>query len=463
MRIVVDSGGEAERRAVERGGALPVAHGQRDVVERHGPDRRRSEVAEWRSGDAYGGWIATRPRDPARAVALRVVRRVAEEGAYADRALHAEARRAGLAGRDLAFATRLAYGAVQRRRTLDAWAEELAGRPVARLEPVVRAAVELGLLQVGFLDGVAPHAAVHETVELVKGDSPRGAKLLNAVLRRAAREGRPELGDGTAREAALAHSVPDWLAELWFEQLGPEEARALLRTVNEPPEQALRVNPLRPLDLSGIPAHPDPDLPEALVLDGPWDAWASAEWQHGAVFPQSRASMRVARTLAPRPGERVLDLCAAPGGKTTHLAALMGDAGEVVAVEHNPSRARALRETVARAGATCVRILEADARDPVVGAGFDRVLVDPPCTGLGTLGSRPDLRWRADPARIGELAALQDELLRAGERALAPGGTLVYSVCTLSRAEEPERPWASTRRILPHRDQTEGFFVGCLA
>lgn len=407
--------------------------------------------------------VAAGSAPSARAVALRVVRRVFEEGAYADRALHAEARRVGLAGRDLAFATRLAYGTVQRRRTLDAWAEELAGRPVGRLEPGVRAGTELGLLQVGFLDGVAPHAAVHETVELVKGHSPRGAKLLNAVLRRATREGPPDRPDTTAREAALAHSVPDWLAELWWRELGADEARALLRTVNDPPEQTLRVNPLRPQDLSAIPAHPDPDLPEALVLDGPWDAWASPEWQGGAVFPQSRASMHVVRALAPHPGERVLDLCAAPGGKTTHLAALLGDEGEVVAVEQNPSRARALRETAARAGATCVRVLEADARDEAIGTGFDRVLVDPPCSGLGTLRSRPDLRWRADPGRIPELARLQEEILRAGERALRPGGTLVYSVCTLSRAEEPARPWSATRRILPHRDGTDGFFVGRLA
>jgi 16S rRNA (cytosine967-C5)-methyltransferase len=331
---------------------------------------------------------------------------------------------------------------------------------VARLDAPVRVALELGLLQLHFLDGIATHAAVHESVELAKRRSPRGAGLVNAVLRRAAREGRPRLPDGTPREAAIAHSVPDWLAELWWDELGAEEARALLRTVNEPPEQALRVNPLVEADLSDVPAHPPGEPPDALVLDGPWDAWGSSAWAAGAVFPQSRASMLVARALAPEPGERVLDLCAAPGGKTTHLAALMADEGEVVAVERNAARAEALRATAARMRATCVRVVEADARAFVADVPFDRVLVDPPCSGLGTLQSRPDLRWRASPDRIEELAALQDEVLRAGEAALAPGGTLVYSVCTLSRREEPDRPWAATRRILPHRDGTEGFFVG---
>jgi 16S rRNA (cytosine967-C5)-methyltransferase len=399
---------------------------------------------------------------PARTVAFAVVLRVLEHGAYADRALTAEASRAGLAGRELALATRLTYGAVQRRRTLDHLAERLAGRPVERLDPPVRVALELGLLQLHFLDGIATHAAVHESVELAKRGSPRGAGLVNAVLRRAAREGRPPLPDATPGEAAIAHSVPDWLAELWWEELGGEEARALLRTVNDPPEQALRVNTLVDADLGDVPAHAAGEPPEALVLDGPWDAWGSPAWAAGAVFPQSRASMLVARALAPEPGERVLDLCAAPGGKTTHLAALMGDEGEVVAVERNAVRAEALRATAVRTRATCVRVLEGDARAFVADGPFDRVLVDPPCSGLGTLQSRPDLRWRGSPGQIVELAALQEEILRAGEAALAPGGTLVYSVCTLSRREEPDRPWDSTRRILPSRDGTDGFFVGRL-
>jgi 16S rRNA (cytosine967-C5)-methyltransferase len=406
-----------------------------------------------------GGGVAA---SPARRVAFAVLRRTFEDGAYADRALSAEAARAGVSGRELALATRLAYGAVQRRRTLDHLAERLAGRPAAKLDPPILAALRLGLLQLHFLDGIPARAAVHESVELAKAAAPRGAGLVNAVLRRAAEVGPPDLPDATPAEAALAHSVPDWLAELWWEWLGAGEARALLGTVNDPPEAALRVNALVPADLSGVPAHPAGDPPEALVLDGPWDAWSSPEWKAGAIFPQGRASMRVARTLAPEPGERVLDLCSAPGGKTTHLAALMEDRGEVVAVERNRKRAARLREVAARLNATIVRVEEADAADFAAPAPFDRVLLDPPCSGLGTLQTRPDVRWRTSPERIAEAAGLQARILECALAALKPGGTLVYSVCTLSPREEPPLPWASAERLLPHRTGTEGFFIGRL-
>jgi 16S rRNA (cytosine967-C5)-methyltransferase len=398
---------------------------------------------------------------PARAVAHAVLLRVFEGGAYADRALAAEADRARLDPRDRALATRLAFGAVQRARTLDHLGQRLTGRPADRLDPPTRAALQLGLLQLHFLDQIPDHAAVGESVELAKAGSPGGARLVNAVLRRAAREGAPDLPDTTPAEAALAHSVPDWLAELWWEELGAAEARALLRTVNDPPEHALRVNALVAADLGDVPAHPVAEPPEALVLDGPWDATGSAHWRAGAVYPQSRASMLAARAVDPRPGDRVLELCAAPGGKATHLAALMAGRGEVVAVELNARRADTLRRVAARLHApVTVRVGDAAAfRDD---APFDRVLVDPPCSGLGTLQARPDLRWRTSPERIAALAGLQREILAAGERALKPGGTLVYSVCTLSRAEEPARPWTESRRLLPHRDGTEGFFIGRL-
>jgi 16S rRNA (cytosine967-C5)-methyltransferase len=399
---------------------------------------------------------------PARRAAFAVLRRTFEDGAYADRALAAETRRLGLEGRELALATQLSYGAVQRVRTLDHWAAELSGRPVERLDPPVRAALRLGLFQLRVLGGIAPYAAVDESVELAKATAPRGAGLVNAVLRRAAREPPAPLPDDTPERAALAHSVPDWLAVMWWDELGAEEARALLRVVNEPAESAIRINPLAPDPKGTVPFRSDPEIPEARILSGPWDAWGSEEWRAGAIYPQSRASMLVARALDPRPGERVLDLCAAPGGKTTHLAALMGDEGEVVGVERNPKRADGLRRTAARMHATCVTVVEGDAAAFVAERPFDRVLVDPPCSGLGTLQSRPDLRWRTSPERIAELVPVQRAILAAGKAALTPDGTLVYSVCTLSRREEPEERWEWNRRTLPHRDHTEGFFMGRL-
>jgi 16S rRNA (cytosine967-C5)-methyltransferase len=425
--------------------------------------------------------VASGSISPARVCAYRVLRRVFEQDAYADRALEAEAQAAGLDQRDRALAMRLAYGAVQRRATLDHVAERLAGRPPGKLDAPVLAALRLGLFQLLFLDGVAPHAAVNESVELARSDGSFGGGLVNAVLRRAAREGRVllgELGEDTPEQAAKLHSVPGWLASRWWDELGPAETRALLLRINEPAESALRANTLVATadEVSArlaIPARPAPAIPEGLVLDGPFDVRSSGLWAEGAIMGQSRASMLVARVLDPHAGDRVLDLCSAPGGKSTHIAALMRNDGEVVAVERNAGRAVALAETCTRMRATCVRVEHADATEPRGEGGFQRVLVDPPCSGLGTLQSRPDLRWRASPARIVELARLQAQILGAAASATAPGGVLVYSVCTISREEGQDMIDRFVRdhgqfsveqliQTLPHRDHTDGFFIAKL-
>jgi 16S rRNA (cytosine967-C5)-methyltransferase len=418
---------------------------------------------------------------PARACADRVIRRVFEHGAYTDRALDAEARAAGLDPRDRALAMQLSYGVVQRRATLDHVAEVLAGRSTSKLDAPVLSALRLGLFQLLFLDGVAPHAAVNESVELARAGGSHGGGFVNAVLRRAAREGRTLLDGLDDRDpggAATLHSVPGWLAGQWWEELGPDEARALLRRVNSPAESAVRVNLLvsTPEDVTSrlpVPAVAAPEIPEGLVLGGPLDVASSPLHRDGAIMAQSRASMLVGLVLEPRPGDRVLDLCAAPGAKTTHIAALIANQGQVVAVELNESRARALSETCARMTARCVEVRNADAREPQTGGAFDRVLVDPPCSGLGTLQSRPDIRWRTSPAQIAELALLQAKILDAGARATAPGGVLVYSVCTISRAEGPslidrfvrdheDFTVEASRQTLPHRDGTDGFFIAKL-
>ncbi len=430
---------------------------------------------------------------PARLAAYTVIRRVFEQGAFADRALHTAA--AELDARERALAMALAYGTVQRMRTLDHLLSPFVTRPLERVEPAVLAALRLGMFQIVFLGGVSDYAAVNESVELAKRESRGGAGLVNAVLRRASREAPQrfeQLDDNTAQRAAVLHSVPDWLAELWWREIGPERARPLLASVNLPAESALRVNLLRStpeqvkaaLDQAQptCAAHsapeweeqPElPELPEMLVLDGAFDAFGSDLFKQGALTPQSRASAAVARVLAPHAGERVLDLCAAPGAKTTHLAALMGGEGELVAVEIHPGRARALAETCRQMGAGNTSVVQLDAREFSDSEGFDRVLVDPPCSGLGTLQSRPDLRWQPRRGQIADLAAQQGELLRAGARALKPGGTLVYSVCTVSRQESEgvvdrfvaehtgftcERRW----QLYPSRDGTDGFFIARL-
>jgi len=302
------------------------------------------------------------------------------------------------------------------------------------------------------------------------------------------------LSDDTPAAAAIAHSVPPWLSELWWEELGAAEARALLARVNEPAESAVRANTLiedTDAVAAGLPGSParDPDLPEALVLSEPFDAYGSQLWRDGALMPQSRASMLVARVVDPQPGERILDLCSAPGAKTTHLAALMGDAGEIIAVERHGGRAQALERTCLRMHATSVTVQQADAaRLQAGGEPFDRVLLDPPCSGLGTLQSRPDLRWRASLEKAANVADEQAALLDAAAQAVAPGGTMVYSTCTLRSAENErqierflarhddfsaidagsefpkwEHPHVPGQLLaLPHRHHTDGFFIARL-
>ncbi len=409
-----------------------------------------------------------------------MLRRVFEDGAYADRALRGEAKE--LDARDRALAMRLAYGAVQRKGTLDFLVERLAERPVARLDARLLAALRLGLYELLYLGGAPDHAVVADGVELAKGGARGGHGLVNAVLRRGAREGGAllaELGDETPARAAVKHSHPEWIARLWWEQLGASDARALMAYDNEPGEVALRANTLvtDATTLAGelpVPTHTDPDLPEALVLEGPFDAHDSPAWRAGAFLAQSRAAMRVARVLDPRPGERVLDLCAAPGGKSTHLAALMGGEGEVVAVERNARRAGMLARTAQRLGAANVRVEVADAAaERPEGAVFDRVLVDPPCSGLGTLQARADLRWRVEPEHVREMTQIQAAILAAGAAAVRPGGVLVYSTCTISATEnesqiaaflDAHRDFSSVELVttLPHRDRTAGFFIARL-
>src|SRR5271166_2827668 len=255
---------------------------------------------------------------PARRCAYAVLRRVFERGAYADRALTAEAEAEQLDPRDRALAMRLAYGAVQRSDTLDHLIEQLSERPAAKLDPPLLAALRLGLYELLYLRGAPDYAVVADAVELAKAHARAGHGLVNAVLRRATRE-RPDtllraLTDDTAEHAAVKHSHPEWIARLWWQALGPEQARALMAADNEPLEVALRANTLV-TDVATLArelpvrTHFDPAIPEALVLEEPFDVHGSPLWQRGAFHAQSRAAMLVARVLDPQPGERVLDLC----------------------------------------------------------------------------------------------------------------------------------------------------------
>jgi 16S rRNA (cytosine967-C5)-methyltransferase len=394
----------------------------------------------------------------ARRAAYEVVLRVFEDDAYADRVLATAA--AKLDRRDRALAQQIAYGTVQRVRALDHGIDALGRRPVRKLDPPVRASLRLGAYQLGYLH-IPVHAAVNESVELVRAARlERAVPFTNAVMRRLS-GGLRELLDSLP-EGPLKESYPDWIYETWARDWGVEEAAALMRAQNEPAETVVR---LVRGEIEGEPT----DVP------GAWrvarvDEQALAE---GRIWPQSRGSQLAGLAVGSQAGERVLDLCAAPGGKATMLA------GEVVAVELHEGRARELEENVRRLGATNVRVVNADglALPPDL-AGFDRALVDAPCSGLGVLAARPDLRWRAQP-----LPELQLALLRAAAERVKAGGTIVYSVCTLNADEneavvdatglEPDdlgREWPEFRHpkrpefllTTPHRHGTSGFFVARL-
>jgi len=437
--------------------------------------------------------MTTDPKiSPERLVALRVLRRVAE-GAFADRAFAAEARKAGLDPRARGAAMRLSYGAVQRRRTLDWLIDGALERPHS-LEADVREVLRLGVYEVIWSDRVPDAAAVDQTVRLARTlhGIPRRrtarAGLVNAVLRRIADDGPRRLASlaDDPQDAGIRYSMPDWIVEGLRASLGPL-ADVVMAAANEPAESALRWNPLRGSRAeleSALPVawHDDGSLPEALVLEGPFGIEESSLWAEGRAMAQSRGSMLPARVLDPQPGERILDLCAAPGAKSTHLAALSDNRAQIVCVELHEARARVLRALGERMGARLdVRV--GDGRTLPLEGGFDAVLLDPPCTGLGVLSSRPDARWRRRPEALAQLVGLQGELLARALDLTRPGGRVVYSTCTLLAAENEDvvnatgaqladltarfPQWAHPRlagalATVPGRDGTDGFFVARL-
>ena len=395
---------------------------------------------------------------PARALAFATIRATFEDGAFTERAFRAEADRLGLAGRERSQAQRLAYGAVQRRGTSDVAIERLAGRSTRLLDPPVLAALRLGLYELLFADATPDHAAVDQAVELVKGAGAAHASgFVNAILRRAGRE-RAQLtaalleDDSTPAAAAVADSAPQWLAEMWWGELGPEAARAALAACNRPAEVAMRVNRLRTdreavlgrLAEAGVEARvAEAGWPlaaeEMIVIEGRTGEAVPEAVAAGELTPQSRGSAAVVEVLGPQEGEHVLDLCAGPGIKTGQIAERTGDLSTVISVELDPARAGEVAAQANRLGLRGVTVIEADATAGVPGIDFDRVLLDAPCSDLGTLASRPDARWRKSPKTIGRLIEVQDQLLRNAASALRPGGTLVYSTCTISRRENEDR------------------------
>lgn len=386
----------------------------------------------------------------ARQTALQVLQRV-DRGGYADRSLDSALRRGPSDPRDRALTTELVYGVLRLRNRLDFALTRLVDQPLAKLEPPVLRLLRLGAYQILELDRVPAPAAVHETVELAKRSGlQRAAGLINAVLRRLIREGDRLPWPDPARDP-VAHltwrlSLPAWLARRWHRELGGEAAE-LAASLLQPAPFTLRTNTLkisRPdllaeLAAAGHEARPTGYAPEGIIVarrsDRPLPGDAEGWYQ-----VQDEASMLIAPLLTPQAGESLLDACAAPGGKTTHLAALTGNRVQVTALDLHPHRVALIDQGLRRLGCARVQTAVCDLTRPsksLVDGQFDGVLVDAPCSGLGVLRRNPEARWRLQPADLADLHQRQAALLAQAARLTRPGGRLVYSVCTVT-AEETE-------------------------
>jgi 16S rRNA (cytosine967-C5)-methyltransferase len=399
-----------------------------------------------------------------RRLAWAVLQAVAA-GAYADAALERALGQAQLSARDRALATDLAYGAIRQRALLDGWISARGRVAAGRQPPKLRWLLHVGLYQLLFLQRVPPSAAVSTTVQLAReGGLERLAPVVNGLLRGVlrSREGLPDaaepwqglpLPEDAATSLALRHSLPLWLAQELLGWRGPGDAEVFAQACNDPPPLDLRVNALRTdsatliahLAEAGVRAEALPERPEGItLLDRPGDLRALPGYAEGHWSVQDRQAQRIAPLLDPQPGERILDACAAPGGKATHCAERMGDRGEVWAVDRSAARLKRLSANAERLGLTSLKPLAAEAstllvQQPGWRKHFDRILLDAPCSGLGTLARHADARWRQTPATVSELVALQDALLEGLAPLLAPGGRFVYATCTVHPQENQER------------------------
>jgi len=434
-------------------------------------------------------------------LALRAVHR----GAFADAAVDKILHQSDLSAVDRRLVTELVYGSIRRQRTLDAVVDQLATKKAHQQPPDLRVILHLGLYQLRYLNQIPPSAAVNTTVDLAKQNGLSGlASFVNGLLRQylrlmAAPEG-VELhhADDAAARLGVLHSYPDWIVQGWLEQLGEVETEQLCHWLNQPPHIDLRVNPLRTtveivetaMQSAGVAVSRIPHLPDALRLQEHAGAMQNLPgFAEGWWMVQDSSAQLVGYLVNPQPGETIVDACAAPGGKTMHLAALMGDRGTIWACDRTPARLKKLQQNVERLGLQSIHLCTGDSRhQPQFVGQCDRVLVDAPCSGLGTLNRHADARWRQTPDTVQELALLQTELLAQTATWVKPQGILVYATCTLHPAEneaviqafltnhpdwqlnppDPASPPAKFAapegwiKVWPHRHGMDGFFMARL-
>lgn len=441
----------------------------------------------------------------ARELALQVLCRVEKEGAYANLLLDHSLEKQTLDGRERALATELVYGTLRHLLTIDYLLHPFLRRPLNNQDIYIRNILRLAVYQLEYLSKIPAAAACHEAVKLARRYGGEGAaRFVNGVLRNFLRRREaitfPAPAEDPVEHLAVVYSHPRWLVKRWLEMYGFDDTRALCAANNQPAPHTIRTNTLRTtravlqqvLSEAGVMTEPTDYAPEGLIIKQAVPLRELAAFRDGLFFVQDESSMLAVHALAPERGEKVLDAAAAPGGKTTHIAQLMGDEGEITAVDIHPHKINLIVENCRRLGITCVRPQVADLRQPPAEwrAQFDRILLDAPCSGLGVLRRRPDLRWRKSEGNIAELAQLQRQLLTALAPCLKVGGVLVYSTCTITREENEEQVNAFLAnhpsfvledlqpvlghmldapsltqgwlQLLPHRHGTDGFFIARL-
>jgi 16S rRNA (cytosine967-C5)-methyltransferase len=415
-----------------------------------------------------------------REIAIRVLRRRQSAGDYVEKLLEGELATQALSPPDRALCQELVYGMVRWQRTLDWLMERKTGGRAQNA--ALRALLHLGLYQLFWLQRIPDHAAVHETVEMAKrlGFGPQ-AGFLNAILRGYIRERaqtREALEALKKTDPALGYSHPGWLVERWQARWGKARTAQLLAWNNRPPPVYARLNSLK-TDAARLVARWQEEGLE--FEERQWD-WtgprmvfelqshpplaALGSFQDGWFYAQDPSTLLAARQLDPQPGETILDLCAAPGGKTTLIAQMMGNRGRIAARDSQPARLKRLEDNCRRLGATCVAVSAAPGL-------FDRILLDSPCSNTGVLGRRVDVRWRVQPEEIQRLSKAQSALLSRAAPELKPGGTLVYSTCSLEPeeneevvrkflAEHPAFKLENERQLLPFIDGVDGAYMATL-
>ncbi len=384
-----------------------------------------------------------------REIALEVIHRVIKTDAYANILLPKRLVQSGLDKRDKAFVTELTYGTLRARGTLDWIIRQFSKQELDKIPDLVLDLIRMSVYQIMYMD-VPEHAAVNESVDIAKRYFHPGIpRFVNGLLRAIVRQRDtlpwPDKKKDTAKYIALKYFHPLWLVKMWIEKFGVDETEALCGADNRPPRLTIRVNTLKTtpkklaeaLKKAGWEVKPGRYLKEALVVHGGGDIAALPQFKKGYFYVQDESSMMIGHVVDPQPGETVLDVAAAPGGKTTQMAEFMHNKGQILSVDINPNRVNLLKQNIQRMGAAIANAIKADATKlkPVMKKPVDRILVDAPCSGLGVLARRPDARWTKTPEQIDELSKLQTKMLISIADFVKPGGVLVYSVCTITEQE----------------------------